>query len=183
MGPRGRSHGLPKSERIKAIVKIVHLFLQRRYLRIHLLELLRVLEAIAAAVRSILALELEVSAPLTWCIAVAFDFSPFAFVAEALISSHKRCGGIAKIDSWNACPSSIKRAHTKQLRYICSFWLWYVGFHFAHLHSCAFRCRAPDFPHWNFGAVGHSCCSRPEPRLATLQGCSDQKLVIQVCFA
>lgn len=49
-------------------------------MRIHLLELIRILEAIAAVWR-IHALEGEVAAALTWCLAIAFDFPSLALVA------------------------------------------------------------------------------------------------------
>jgi hypothetical protein len=57
------------------------LFLQRQHLRIHVAKLLRLLEGIPAAVRRILALEVQIPASLTWCISVALDLPAFALVA------------------------------------------------------------------------------------------------------
>ena len=69
-------------QRLHTRIQIIHLFLQRLDVRIHLAELVRVLEAsIRAAVRRILAFEIEVSASQAWGFPIAFDFASFAFVA------------------------------------------------------------------------------------------------------
>lgn len=51
---------------------------------IHLAKFFGLLEAIRAAVRRILAFEIEISASLAGCISIAFDLSAFAFVAVKL---------------------------------------------------------------------------------------------------
>ena len=55
-------------------------------MRIHLLEFLGLFEPIRAAVRGILAFEIEVSASLARGVSIAFDLSTLAFVAGIRIS-------------------------------------------------------------------------------------------------
>lgn len=47
----------------------------------HLLELVRVFEAVGATIGCIQALEVEIAASLTWCLAVAFDLASLTLVA------------------------------------------------------------------------------------------------------
>jgi hypothetical protein len=61
--------------------------LKGSYLRIHLVELFGIFEAIRATVRGILALEFEVATSLAWRIAITFDLSPLALIANYLIST------------------------------------------------------------------------------------------------
>jgi hypothetical protein len=50
-------------------------------MRIHLLELLGLFEAIGAAIRGILAFEVEVSASLTRGVSITFDLATLALIA------------------------------------------------------------------------------------------------------
>ena len=59
----------------------VDLLLESANLLGHLLELLRVLDAVGTAVGRIETLEVEVAASLTWGFAIAFDLAPLALVA------------------------------------------------------------------------------------------------------
>ena len=59
------------------MVQRIDVFLQRVELHRHVLELLRVLESIAA-IRRVYAVEVEVAASLARCLSVAFDLSAFA---------------------------------------------------------------------------------------------------------
>jgi hypothetical protein len=49
--------------------------------RRHLLELVAVFERVAA-VGGVCALQVEVSAALAWCLAIAFDLPAFAFITR-----------------------------------------------------------------------------------------------------
>lgn len=53
---------------------------------IYLFELLRIFEAIGAAVWRVLAFEIEVSTSLTGSVAVAFNLSAFALVASSILN-------------------------------------------------------------------------------------------------
>jgi hypothetical protein len=67
------------AEGAEVVEEVVDLLLERRYMRRHLLELVRFFEVVTA-IRRILAVEVEVSAPLTGCLAIALDLAPLTLV-------------------------------------------------------------------------------------------------------
>lgn len=56
------------------------LFLQATNLIGNMLKVIRVFEAVGAAIWGVQAGQVEVATPLAWCLAVAFDFASFTFV-------------------------------------------------------------------------------------------------------
>lgn len=66
---------------IHVLDEAVHLFLQSGHVGRHLLELVRVLKGVGAAVRRVRACQVEVAASLTGRLAIALDLAAFALVA------------------------------------------------------------------------------------------------------
>ena len=82
IGSRCEASVRPVSEVIQLCVDFIYLILQGGDVILHLLELGRVFESIGAAVGSVHAVETEVAASMTWCLAIALDFPPFALIAS-----------------------------------------------------------------------------------------------------
>ncbi len=60
-------------------------------MRVHLAELVRVLEAICTAIGRILAFEIEMSASLAGRVSITFDLPPLAFIATKFQVSRSYC--------------------------------------------------------------------------------------------
>lgn len=87
-GRRRLSHGRlakARAQVVQVFEEHVHLILKRCDVRRHLLVFGRVLEAIAAIGR-VDALQVQVTASLARCLAIALDLAPFALIAAMTIS-------------------------------------------------------------------------------------------------
>ena len=72
---------MTRSKLVELGEELVHLVLQCGDVILHLLELGGILEGVRTAVGRIDTLEIEVPAAVAWCLSIAFDLSPLAFVA------------------------------------------------------------------------------------------------------
>lgn len=70
-------------------MKPIDILLETAELRSDPLELFRVSEAVGAAVGGVETSEVEVSAALAWCFAIALDFTPLALVAGEGMASQR----------------------------------------------------------------------------------------------
>jgi hypothetical protein len=77
------------AEGAEVVEEVVDLLLERCYMHRHLLELVGFLEVVAT-VRRILAVKIEVSAPLTGCLAIALDLASLTLVAGICQLSHNQ---------------------------------------------------------------------------------------------
>lgn len=89
------------SEGVHVIEEGVNLLLEARDMVGHATELVRVLEVVGAAVRCIVALQIEVTAPLARRLAIALDLSALAFVTR------REGGGRAKISYLPTSPPKL----------------------------------------------------------------------------
>lgn len=62
--------------------ELVHLVLKSRNVVAHLLELGGVLQRVGTTVGCVDAFEIEIATAMAWCLSIAFDLSPLAFVAS-----------------------------------------------------------------------------------------------------
>jgi hypothetical protein len=83
-GVWGRRQGsiLSGLELVELGEKLAHLFLKSGNVGAHLLELDGVLERAGTTVGCVDAFEIEIPTAMAWCLSIAFDLSPLAFVAS-----------------------------------------------------------------------------------------------------